>query len=272
MTSFFNISQFLSENAKSLAVEIVEGVLCKMNLNIPNWEKEQAINMYIELLGFLGESLHKGEEGIPQELIAWSKSNGEREASSGGKISEIVVRYPPTREIFSDLITRISTDYGLAVEDHATMTKKVNAILDVSINETVFAFERLADKIEAERQKEFAKLSAPVVPIKDGIAVLPLIGAIDSFRANHILENVVPELSELKLRYLIIDFSGILNIDFEVAHYFVQIQGVLQLIGIETLVTGIRPELAQTVVNAGMDKMATINSYAHVKQALESIK
>lgn len=272
MTSFFNISQYLSENAKTLAVEIVEGVLCKMNLNIPHWEKDQAINMYVEFLGFLGKSLYDGEEGVPEELIVWSKRNGEREAASGGKISEIVVRYPPTRGILSDLVTRISIDFGLAVDDNATIIKKVNAILDVSINETVFAFERLADKMKAETQKEFARLSAPVVPIKDGIAILPLIGAIDSFRANHILENVVPELSELKLKYLIIDFSGILNIDLEVAHNFVQIQGVLKLIGIDTLVTGIRPELAQTVVHAGMDKMTTITSFAHVKQALESIK
>ncbi|MFC3883146.1 STAS domain-containing protein [Bacillus songklensis] len=271
MTLVFNVSDYLIENAESLAVEIVEGVLHKMKLEIPEWEKEQAITMYIEFMGFLGKSLIDDKEGVPEDLIVWSKKNGEREASSGGRISEIIVRYPPTRDIFTEILTRISLEFGLSIKETAFIIKRINAMLDISLNETVFAFERLTDKIMDETQREMAELSAPIVPVKDGIAVLPLIGAIDSYRATYILEKVVPQIAELQVNHLIADFSGILTIDIEIARYLYQIENVLRLLGINTIVTGLRPELAQTVVNGGID-MSSIKTFAHVKQALESVK
>ncbi|PLR85681.1 hypothetical protein CVD23_08285 [Bacillus sp. V33-4] len=78
-------------------------------------------------------------------------------------------------------------------------------------------------------------------------------------------------ISELNIDYLIVDFSGILKIDAEIAEYLYQIENVLRLLGIHTIVTGLRPKLAQTVVIAGID-MSSIQTFATVKQALESIK
>ncbi len=144
-------------------------------------------------------------------------------------------------------------------------------MLDISLNETIFAFERLSDEYKEKTQRELDELSAPIVMIKDGIAVLPLIGIIDSYRANYIMEKVVPKISELRLNYVIVDFSGILKIDTDIARHLHQIGQMLDLLGIQTLTTGLRPELAKTVVNSGIN-MSEITSFANVKQALESIK
>ncbi|WP_342743409.1 STAS domain-containing protein [Domibacillus antri] len=265
------VADYLNKNAKFLSVEIVEAVLQKMNLQIPDWEKEQAVNMYIDFIGFLGKSIISEKETMPKELITWSKQNGEREASSGGKISEIIVRYPPTRMIFTEIITRISLENRLSIEGTAFLIKRVNAMLDISINETLFAFERLSEQLKQETQKEMAELSAPVVPIQDGLAVLPLIGTIDSYRAAYILEKVVPKIADFQLNYLIADFSGIFTIDTEIAQYLYNIENILRLLGVQTIVTGLRPEIAQTIVKAGID-MSPIMTFAHVKQALESLK
>lgn len=271
MTIIFNVSNYLIEHAESLAVEIVEGVLHRTKLEIPKWEKEQAITMYIGFMGFLGESLINDEDGVPKDLLIWSKKNAEGQVSSGGKISEIVARYPSTREIFIEILTRISLEFGLSIKETILIIKRINAMLDISLNETVFAFERFTDKIIDETQREMAELSAPVVPIKEGIAVLPLIGVIDSYRATYILEKVVPKISELQINHLIADFSGILTIDIEIARYLFRIEGILGLLGINTIVTGLRPELVQIVVKDGID-MSSFKTFAHVKQALESIK
>ncbi|MEK1832817.1 STAS domain-containing protein [Priestia megaterium] len=115
------------------------------------------------------------------------------------------------------------------------------------------------------------KLSVPIVPIQDGIAVLPLIGSIDSERAEYILENVILKIIEMKVEYLIVDFSGILNIDTIAERYLFDIYSVLRLQGIEVVITGIRPELAQTVVRNGID-FSSIKTYATVKQAIETQK
>ncbi|GAB6257015.1 STAS domain-containing protein [Peribacillus sp. NPDC055009] len=271
MTWVLNVSNHLTDNAESLAEEIVEGVLHSMELDIPLWEKEQAIKMYMEFINFLGESLLVMDEGVPQTLIEWSNKNAAGQVSPEGAISEIIVRYPPTRDIFTDIITKISLEFQLSLKDHSFIIKRINNMLDISLNETIFAFERLSDEYKEKTQRELDELSAPIVMIKDGIAVLPLIGIIDSYRANYIMEKVVPKISELRLNYVIVDFSGILKIDTDIARHLHQIGRMLDLLGIQTLTTGLRPELAKTVVKSGIN-MSEITSFANVKQALESIK
>ncbi|MFE3982588.1 MULTISPECIES: STAS domain-containing protein [unclassified Priestia] len=145
-------------------------------------------------------------------------------------------------------------------------------MLDISITETVIVFEQVKDEIIKKAQQEVLKLSVPVVPIQDKTAVLPLIGSIDSERAEYILENVILKIIEMKVEYLIVDFSGILNIDTIAERYLFDIYSVLRLQGIEeVMMTGIRPELAQTVVRNGFD-FSSIKTYATVKQAIETQK
>lgn len=271
MNSISMFSSYLNEHAEALSVEVVDKVLNKINLEIPDWEKEQAVKMYIEFFGFLAERLTDNKETTPEDLISWSKKNGEREASLGGNISEIIVRYPPTRIVLGELLTTVALRYSLSVEKTSLILQEMNSMLDVSITETVFAFERLSLKILQDNQREMAELSAPVVPIREGIAILPLIGKIDSYRATYILEKAVPKIADLEIKYLIADFSGILNIDLEIAKYLYSIENVLRLIGVQTIVTGLRPNLAQTVVRGGID-MSKIKTFSHVKQALESLK
>ena len=144
-------------------------------------------------------------------------------------------------------------------------------MLDISISETVIVFEHVKDEMVKKAQQEVLKLSVPIVPIQDGIAVLPLIGSIDSERAEYILENVILKIIEMKVEYLIVDFSGILNIDAIAERYLFDIYSVLRLQGIEVVMTGIRPELAQTIVRNGID-FSSIKTYATVKQAIETQK
>ncbi|WP_298829780.1 STAS domain-containing protein [uncultured Planococcus sp.] len=272
MSSFKDFSQYISENAESLSVEVVESVVQEMNLEIPDWEKEQAASMYVELLGFFGQSLPEGERiEVPDSLIEWSKKNAEMQVASGGKISEIVVRYPPTRQVFSEIFTRLSLDFGLTVVESAKATRGIDAILDVSLNETFYAFERLSERYQAEKQVELLNLSAPIVPVLNDVVVLPLIGVIDSYRIAHINTNVIPRIAEMNVNHVITDFSGVLTIDAHIAQSIQQIGGTLQLMGIHVVIAGLRPDLVQTIVHSGIDMLDT-DSYATVKQALESVR
>nr|WP_246625260.1 STAS domain-containing protein [Fictibacillus nanhaiensis] len=144
-------------------------------------------------------------------------------------------------------------------------------MLDVSINETVFAFERRSKEILSKTKKELRELSTPIVPIQDGLAVLPLIGAFDIERADHLMNHVLPKIPELNIEYLIMDFSGIVTIDTEVASYIFNVYRVLGLLGIQVIVTGIRSELAIRAVAEGIN-FSSLKTYANVKQAIDSFK
>ncbi|MEC5423815.1 STAS domain-containing protein [Virgibacillus sp. C22-A2] len=271
MTTFSTFSRYIDDNAEHLATEVVEAVLHRMKLDIPAQEEEQARIMYVEFLRYLGGSLtEEAKDVIPSALIDWSKKNSEMQASSGRDILEIVVRYPPTREIFNELITGISIDLNLSVKENAYILKRINKMLDISLTETIYSYKLLSDQFKEDTQKELLKLSAPVVPIKDGIVVVPLIGYMDTSHIEHIITNVVAIIAELEVEHVIADFSGALTINMEIAESLDQIRKVLLLMGIHVVITGLRPEIVSTVVNSGID-FSTLKSYATVKQAINNL-
>lgn len=139
------------------------------------------------------------------------------------------------------------------------------------MNETVFAFERLSEEYKEATKRELAELSAPIVLVKERVAVLPLIGLIDDYKAQYIMEHVLRKIAEQQIDIVIADFSGVLTIDTEIAQHLHQIGQMLSLLGIKTLTTGLRPELAIVAVQSGI-RMSDITSFTNVKQALESIK
>lgn len=271
MPAMKRFSDYIGRHAGTLAVEVVDAVLSKMKLQIPESEKDMAVTMYTQLMEFFGESLIADEkEAVPETLLDWSKKNAAMMVAAGGEVSEIVVRYPPTRDVFNDMLTRISLELELDVKENAFVLKKINEMLDISLNETIFAFERFSQQYMKETQKELIKLSAPIVPVKDNIVVLPLIGNIDSDRARHVLDHVIPALADKDVSHVIADYSGVLMINEEIASALYQIGSALRLMGIQIVVAGLRPDLAQTIVKSGID-MSRIHSFATVKQALESI-
>ena len=130
----------------------------------------------------------------------------------------------------------------------------------------------ITDRKEAERKvlKLKNEIAAPIVPVIDGIAVLPLVGSVDSDRTSKLLEIIPQKIQGQQLQCLIIDVSGIYNIDRVVVEFLYKIDSIMQLMGIQLIFTGIRPELAKKAVEfqISFDQLITM---ATVKQALKSL-
>ncbi|MGE6752780.1 STAS domain-containing protein [Rossellomorea sp. NPDC071047] len=97
-----------------------------------------------------------------------------------------------------------------------------------------------------------SELSIPIVKVTKTIAILPLIGDINSGRAKDLMERALSEGSSLELNHLIIDLSGVSIVDTMVADQLIKVVAALKLAGIQAILTGIRPEIAQTMVNLGI--------------------
>lgn len=130
----------------------------------------------------------------------------------------------------------------------------------------------ITDRKEAERKvlRLENEIAAPIVPVTEGIAVLPLVGSVDYDRASHLLEIIPQKIQGQQLQYLIIDVSGISNIDRVVAEFLFKIDSIMRLLGIQLVYTGIRPELAQKAVEAQVT-FGHLTTMATVKQALKSL-
>ncbi len=112
---------------------------------------------------------------------------------------------------------------------------------------------QLQEQVIAAQQSALRELSTPLIPISDEVMVMPLIGSIDSQRAHQIVEALLQGVSEKRARTVIVDITGVPVVDTHVASALVRAAQAVQLLGAGTVLTGIRPEVAQTLVQMGAD-------------------
>lgn len=97
------------------------------------------------------------------------------------------------------------------------------------------------------------ELSAPLIPVFEKISVMPLIGTIDTERAKLIMENLLQGVIKHEAQVVLIDITGVPVVDTMVAHHIIQAAEAVRLVGAKCILVGIRPEIAQTIVNLGID-------------------
>ncbi|HEY0735264.1 MAG TPA: STAS domain-containing protein [Herpetosiphonaceae bacterium] len=108
------------------------------------------------------------------------------------------------------------------------------------------------DRIIQMQQAALAELSTPLIPISDSLLVMPLIGAVDTVRASNILEALLQGVSDHRPKAVIIDITGVAAVDSQVASSLVQAAQAVRLLGATAIITGIRPDVAQTLVSLGI--------------------
>ena len=124
------------------------------------------------------------------------------------------------------------------------------------------------DRLLQRQRDEILELSTPVMQIWDRVLVLPIIGTLDSVRAARLTENLLQRIASDQAAIVILDISGVPMIDTAVAqHLFKTIQGA-QLMGAQSIISGVRPETAQAMVHLGID-IGTVKSRSTLSDALQ---
>ena len=187
MEAINRVGTYLINHAEEISREMVEESLKSLEIEISEDLIQLSIKSNAEFLILLAESFKESDEVAAEELIEWSKKYGEEQAKLLSQLSAMIKPYAENRLKFLKRITQISIDHKLSTEDVVTINNRVSYLMDVSMIETIFAYEAYRDGLMYERQKEINELSAPIVPVQQGIAVLPLIGIIDQQRVQHLL-------------------------------------------------------------------------------------
>jgi rsbT co-antagonist protein RsbR len=112
---------------------------------------------------------------------------------------------------------------------------------------------RLQDEIIAAQAAALAELSTPLIPISDELLVMPLIGSIDSQRTQQVLDILLNGVAASRARVVILDITGVPVVDTQVANGLIRAAQAVKLLGAQAVLTGIRPEVAQTLVGLGVD-------------------
>jgi anti-anti-sigma regulatory factor len=149
------------------------------------------------------------------------------------------------------------------------LEKQINNGIDKFLNTFFLSYSEYKDQLLEAQRALVENLSVPIIPITSNICVLPLIGHIDMSRSNAIEEKVLIEISKLRIGTLIIDLSGIAQMEVEVIEHMMRIIDGANLMGCECVITGLRPEIVRKVTQRGLTFESKARTKATLQQALE---
>lgn len=130
---------------------------------------------------------------------------------------------------------------------------ELNDWIDPIINLMVNQYSGSWEHTVTLQKMALQELSAPLIPVFENITIMPLVGTIDTDRAKKIMENLLQGVVKHRAEVVLIDITGVPLVDTMVAHHIIQSAEAVRLIGAKCLIVGIRPEIAQTIVNLGID-------------------
>ncbi|WP_375383580.1 STAS domain-containing protein [uncultured Sphingomonas sp.] len=151
------------------------------------------------------------------------------------------------------LFEQVRASYADDAARVASVGWEMTQILDQLGLYTMEVYQRSREEVVRRQQDEIAELSTPVVKLWDGILALPLIGTLDSARTQVVMENLLQAIVDHSADLAIIDITGVPTVDTLVAQHLLKTIAAARLMGADCIVSGIRPQIAQTMVHLGVE-------------------
>lgn len=147
------------------------------------------------------------------------------------------------------------------------LTLKLSRLMDNFSIVTFETFIKGREEVILRQTDEISEISTPVIRVWEGILALPIIGTLDSARTQIVMESLLTEIVESGSAVAILDISGVPTVDSLVAQHLLKTVSATRLMGAECIISGIRPEIAQTIVHLGID-LSNIVTKASLASAL----
>ncbi|UXH44847.1 STAS domain-containing protein [Rossellomorea vietnamensis] len=267
---------YLGKQIVSHKSEIAQGVIRYQEqkfsdqLTLSGLKMEQVTEWRMQLIEMLGQSLYEDKVESSRKVKEWTGKVGEVAIENGMALNESLKTLSGFRTAIWDIFMEQLNDEQISASLMLQVNKEINPILDEIAYQLYEVFRTQEKDQIALIHTAMDELSAPVVPIAEKIAILPLIGEIDTHRASAIMETALKKSSDLQLDYLFIDISGVAIMDTMVSHNIYQIINALKMMGVQSVLTGIRPEVAHTLGNLGIT-FENLKTSSSLKKALEDI-
>jgi rsbT co-antagonist protein RsbR len=166
-------------------------------------------------------------------------------------------------EIYSDATSTLPS------VDRATAVSSLAKLIHFDTSLVVETFSQIISETIAEQSRSLIAMSTPVTAIWRDILLLPIVGVVDSRRAQEIMAAMLAKISDTQSKVIILDISGVAVVDTAVANHLIKITKATKLMGCECTISGVSPAIAQTVVELGID-VGEIHTTATLRDALGS--
>jgi rsbT co-antagonist protein RsbR len=225
----------------------------------------QANDFFGEFMGALATGQTQDIDGEP-----WKGVRGFLEQLSVERVRAGFSSADTAVFIFSlkrGLFEAVSTEKGRTAAQVAADLWTITELLDKLGLHTVKTFQHTREEVISRQQTEMLELSTPVVKLWDGILALPVIGTLDSARTQIVMESLLQKIVETESQIAIIDITGVPTVDTLVAQHLLKTVTALRLMGADCIVSGVRPQIAQTIVHLGVD-LQGVTTKANLADAL----
>jgi len=222
----------------------------------------------IELLTTYADSLLMEKEAANEVIQHWGNNMANLLVNRGLPLNLALEEISYYRDVIGEIIKEEAKNNDFSLDAFYRVISHFNTIVDNAIQFVSKSY--VKDYTEKINYAQYAidELSVPVVRMTEEIGILPLVGDLDTKRAQYLMESALEKGSQYKLKWLIIDLSAVPIIDTMVANQLFKVIAGLQLLGIEVVISGIRPEIAQTMVSLGI-KIEEIKSFSSLHQAVQ---
>lgn len=251
-----DIASLLVEEQDSIQQQWADGLVADGSLSGGLLTQHELRELCSRFLGELSEALNSGANAKDFAAPEWSGVRhfldefSSARALQGFRPSETAIFLFSLKEpVFGRLTNRLESDD----EQLANEIWTASMLLDRLGLYTTEVYQKSREEVIARQQAELLELSTPVVELSPKILALPLIGTLDSNRTQVVMENLLQAIVEKGAEIAIIDISGVPTVDTLVAQHLIKTISAARLMGADCIISGIRPQIAQTIVHLGLE-------------------
>ncbi|EPJ80181.1 MULTISPECIES: STAS domain-containing protein [Pseudomonas] len=165
------------------------------------------------------------------------------------------------------LFAMLQSEYEDSPTLLAEQVLEISELLDALGMHTIRTFQKSREAVIKRQQEELLELSTPVVKLWDGVLALPMIGTLDSQRTQVVMESLLQRIVDTGSEIAIIDITGVPTVDTLVAQHLLKTVTAIRLMGADCIISGVRPQIAQTIVHLGLDLQGVVTK-ANLADAL----
>lgn len=215
--------------------------------------EQQILEIRANFIEIFGQALieHDDQGKVFANITTWGKETGEYIYKLGASLDEALKDTSYYRDHIWKAIKEEAKD--MSASTIFGVLDIIDPLMDHAIYSFSLTFVDAHQKSLENAKTALLELSVPVVPLLPGVGVLPLVGNVDTERAQLLMEETLDQAVKLKLTHLIFDVSGVMIVDTMVADQLFKVINALSLVGVKTIMTGIRPEVAHTMVTLGLN-------------------
>ncbi|GIM45271.1 hypothetical protein DNHGIG_08200 [Collibacillus ludicampi] len=213
--------------------------------------------------------IHFLVEGRQHELVVLAKERGQIGAKTDIPLVVLLELIQTKRKVYWEILHQYFKQVDLDKENFFQLERKTNSLFDTYIMHYFSSYIEYKDELLRAQREIIDDLTVPIIPISSTMAVLPILGTVDTYRAKRIQERALTQISTLKTERIIIDLSGVAIMDTAVVGHLFRIVEGISLMGCKAVVTGIRPEIANTMINMGISLTGKIETKGTLQQAIE---